>query len=221
MLDREPLALQCALLNAQLNGLPVAASATQQLPSLAAVASHLPQQLASTLVELAAGRQRQQQQQQAGASPGEGVVSAHVFDWSQPGDLERFDVLLCCDVLYERFSVEVRRGFMPPVSLFLLEVSGAERVLPSLPLQPVAKVAPRLLRHYGSQLLLADPPLRAKHNRERFLELMAAGGEFSLQEMEQRQVRTWNEGRATWEQPAVVFMTLRSGSPGDTIGVKL
>jgi len=78
-----------------------------------------------------------------------------------------------------------------------------------------------LLRPYGSLLLLADPPLRAKHNRERFLELVAAGGEFRVEEFDERHVRVWNQGRATWEVPRVVFMALRRGAPGDTIGVKL
>ena len=38
--------------------------------------------------------------------------------------------------------------------------------LPSPHPQPVAEVAPKLLkRHSGSRLLLADPPDRARHNR--------------------------------------------------------
>jgi len=68
------------------------------------------------------------------------------FDWNLPvGPLEHsFDVILVCDCLYEKFSVE-----------------------------PIARVLPKLLSlSPGATVVLADPPNRARANREKFLGLM-------------------------------------------------
>lgn len=85
MLDREPLALQCALLSARATGLTAQdPAAFDPRPSVAPDSGP-----AST----------------SSAGP---RVSAREFDWTQklPRDLGEFDVVLACDVLYESFSVE-------------------------------------------------------------------------------------------------------------------
>jgi hypothetical protein len=123
LLDREPLALQCALLNAALRGQrtapPPAAAAPlpELLPLLqaahaAAIAATSdgspPRPLSAWLLERAALTSAASSGEAAGA---EGcLVSAAVYDWGQPPALRPVDVLLACDVLYEDFSVEVRAG---------------------------------------------------------------------------------------------------------------
>ena len=72
------------------------------------------------------------------------------FDWNLPvGVLEhRFDCILVCDCLYEKFSVE-----------------------------PIARVLPQLLgESTNAKIVLADPPNRAKANRDKFLGLMKVYG---------------------------------------------
>jgi hypothetical protein len=101
--------------------------------------------------------------------------------------------MLVCDCLYEAFSV-----------------------------QPVAAVAPRLLARHDSRLLLADPPERARHNRECFLDILCEeSGEFLLEESGERQVRQWEASKGDWRTHAVAMMALRRGAGGDTVGVKL
>jgi predicted nicotinamide N-methyase len=69
------------------------------------------------------------------------------FDWNEPitgSNLHGFDMILMCDCLYEKFSVE-----------------------------PIARVLPLLLRETPeARIVLADPPNRAKANRDKFLGLM-------------------------------------------------
>ena len=84
-------------------------------------------------------------------------VKARVFDWGCPEYLfeagadgmrgKPFDVVLACDVLYEDEAVE-----------------------------PIASLVPMLLSSSGSRLLLADPPNRTERNRLRFLDLVASKG---------------------------------------------
>lgn len=195
LLDREPLALQCALLNAALRGQrtapPPAAAAPlpELLPLLqaahaAAVATAgngpPPPPLSAWLLERAALA--------SAISGGEGcLVSAALYDWGQPPALRPVDVLLACDVLYEDFSVE-----------------------------PVARVAQRLVKRAGGRLLLADPPNRTPHNRERFLELLCgASGGFVVEECGERCTRG-----ASASSPPLQFMVLRRTLPGDTVGLK-
>lgn len=131
LLDREPLALQCALINAQLNGIPLAldaGGAGMQPSALQQLAQQLVQQLqdgaggnsgsggdgstsssSSGGAAHAADSQAGTETQQLAASGG-GVVQAELFDWSQPIAQARYDLALACDVLYETFSVEVRAG---------------------------------------------------------------------------------------------------------------
>lgn len=80
-------------------------------------------------------------------------MRAEPFDWHArplPRSLRRrFDVVLACDVLYERDAVA-----------------------------PLAEVVPLLMSAAaaGARLLLADPPARTAENRERFLGLLGGGG---------------------------------------------
>jgi hypothetical protein len=90
----------------------------------------------------------------------------------------------------------------------------------------VARAAPRLLRPGpSSRLLLADPPARARHNRERFLELVGSsggGGGLVAEECGERRARVWDEGRGAWQEVPIVFMIMRPAcGQGDTVGVKM
>jgi hypothetical protein len=131
LLDREPLALQCALLNASLNGLqtavapPSSGGSRVQPPSLQQLLPHLQAADAAQLVEwqhLVKQQQTEAAAAAAAASPvssssssssssgssgrAPGVVRAEQFDWSQPVTLQPHDVMLVCDCLYEHFSVQ-------------------------------------------------------------------------------------------------------------------
>ena len=123
LLDREPLALQCALMNAQLNGLSLAPAPIGARPAAVQPAAlhQLAQQLALEEAQggsaaAAASDGRAAAAQQPGPSSGgggggaPGAVRAEVFDWSAPVRQQRCDVVLACDVLYESFSVEVGAG---------------------------------------------------------------------------------------------------------------
>ena len=63
-------------------------------------------------------------------------VRAELFDWNSHACHGDFDVALACDVLYEHYSVE-----------------------------PVANIAPQLLKQQAGRLLLADPSKRTIENR--------------------------------------------------------
>ena len=167
LLDREPLALQCALMSAMACGIPSVAD-PRWLGPVDVPQSH-PTFIGDLLAKNGASATRSLQDQlpdqSAGppvaTSPGEyeddassierPVLEAGVLDWLNPVGLEsygKFDVVIACDVLYEDFSVE-----------------------------PVASLVPMLLRSdkETGQILLADPPDRTRHNRERFLELLKDG----------------------------------------------
>jgi predicted nicotinamide N-methyase len=92
-LDREPLALECALLNAQLYGIQ-----REQCSIGDGIRfPFLPDQFMDTLVRSDNPHLREVQ------------ITAQIFDWSvEIAKQEDFDLVLMCDVLYESFSVEVR-----------------------------------------------------------------------------------------------------------------
>lgn len=123
-------------------------------------------------------------------------ISAQVFDWADPPALAPFDVILACDVLYEDFSVE-----------------------------PLAGLVPELLsRQPGARVLLADPVNRTPHNRQRFLELLAANkrGGLALNVEEASQVDFMFKGSSQdGLRNPVVLTTLRRGMGGDTVGVPM
>ena len=106
-------------------------------------------------------------------------VVPYEFDWNlPPGPLEHaFDVILVCDCLYEKFSVE-----------------------------PIARVLPRLLSQSpGATIVLADPPNRAKANREKFLGLMKVF-EFEVQEERRVDVNEMMDGG--FRQTEIVLLSL-------------
>lgn len=72
-------------------------------------------------------------------------VQAAPFDWTVPFEGAPFDVIIACDVLYEKFSLE-----------------------------PLASIIPTMLgdRSMAQSLLLTDPPERHPANRRRFMELI-------------------------------------------------
>ncbi len=89
-------------------------------------------------------------------------------------------------------------------------------------MQPVAAVAPQLLTLHGSRLLLADPPDRARHNRECFLDLLCEeGGEFVLEESLEKVVEIQEPNRKEARGVPVAMMHLRRAAGVDTVGPKL
>eukprot|EP00887_Chlorella_sp_A99_P002425 scaffold10.g2425.t1 len=248
LLDREPLACCCSLLNARLNGLPVGAGggngagsggagSAALLAGAKCAEAHLPVEARALLEERrgahaaaspsgdgssssgdgsssggggsAAGTSSRVGGSGSGSSSNDtssrqpGVVCAELFDWSEPVAAPLCDVLLVADCLYEAFSV-----------------------------QPVAAAAPRLLSAApDARILLADPPNRARHNRECFLDILTeeagawggGGGSFLVEECGEREVRVWEEGRQAWRPTPIAMLVLRRAAAGgtDTVGVKL
>lgn len=153
-LDREPLALDCCLVNACLHGC---------LPSSSDACI-----VARSVLE-----------QEVVYRKTEGKLDAELFDWNDDvrgSHLHGFDVILVCDCLYEKFSVE-----------------------------PIARVLPLLLKEKGGTILLADPPNRAKANRDKFLGLMACSG---LKISEERMMTTLENHQGGTREVQIVFMIL-------------
>ncbi len=166
LLDREPLALACALMSARASGL---AQVDDQLQGADAGVQAT---IAAGAGVAAADGDRSATHAQAstsGSGSGDpvtpaGAVRAALFDWSRPPSLARFDVVLACDVLYEPDAVD-----------------------------PIASVIPRLLKSTSGALLLADPPNRTAPNRERFLRLLREGAApFAVEECYEYR---WGGGR--------------------------
>lgn len=190
-LDREPLALQCSLINAALNGFENAIAFSDNDKETKRVMAAYQHDINSV----------------SNNNSNQTKISASLFDWHAPPPpnlLHSFDVVLACDVLYEAFSVD-----------------------------PVATVAPTLLSPRSSStnkspppaILLADPPLRAKQNRERFLQLLSGRGDFLATEMTTTKALVWEEDSSTessgqYRSVDIEFMVLQQGAAGDTIGVK-
>lgn len=210
-LDREPLALQLAMLNARLNGLSIAPGVNLPLGMEDDVGARtcferdlmrVAEVLSSQGLYDSKTFDDNCEECTAAVSDDIASASAHIFDWSQPVSLSGFDVVLACDVLYESFSVE-----------------------------PVAKVAPQLLKPRRSardlrsddtstpRFLLTDPPHRARRNRERFLTLLSYEG-FVMEEYTTRTIPFGNP-RNGKDGVDIEFCVLRRGEYGDTVGVKL
>lgn len=154
-LDREPLALECCLVNSYIHGC---------LPS-----SSYARELAHSLG----------QHNISNNHIGKTKIDAQLFDWNeevQGPNLHGFDVILVCDCLYEKFSVE-----------------------------PIARVLPLLLKKNGGKILLADPPNRARANRDKFLGLMACSG---LKIEEERVMTTLENHQGGTREVQIVYMTL-------------
>lgn len=94
--DQEPLALQCALLSAQLNGVPV----VQQDPGPPSI-ELMPDSWWDCLGE---GPPRP-------AAEGCTPVCAAQYDWNSGLGLAPADLVLACDVLYDSAFVEVGEGW--------------------------------------------------------------------------------------------------------------
>lgn len=100
-LDREPLALQCALINSYMNGFSIEKERNEEVYDsvhtlIQCQSDSLPEDVSKVLQLLSRDKRKSTK------------ISSFVFDWSQPNNLKPFDVVLACDVLYESFSVEVR-----------------------------------------------------------------------------------------------------------------
>jgi len=111
-LDREPLAIQCALLNARLNGFNKVKGLRPELENLDHGAAEVDTRAFEAWTAL-------------GLTEKTNTDSPHiripnicwsVFDWSArlaDAVMDRFDVVLACDVLYEQFSVEPVSSVVP------------------------------------------------------------------------------------------------------------
>eukprot|EP01026_Neomeris_dumetosa_P072633 TRINITY_DN74014_c0_g1_i11.p1 TRINITY_DN74014_c0_g1~~TRINITY_DN74014_c0_g1_i11.p1 ORF type:complete len:333 (-),score=37.12 TRINITY_DN74014_c0_g1_i11:23-1021(-) len=132
-LDREPLALQCALLNSAMNGI----SRIQFPHNLGNID----------------GIQGMQDEQFEGIKEKQ-RVQAQIFDWFNPGKQQNFDIILACDVLYEKNSVE--------------PVASAISSLLSLESQVVNSNNTTLPGENTRTVLLADDPKRCIQNRDNF-----------------------------------------------------
>jgi len=71
--------------------------------------------------------------------------------------------------------------------------------------QPIARITPELLQQEGT-LLLADPPLRAKQNRDAFVELVKAHG-FNLTDSSMKEATVMDEGKPDPRTVPITFMT--------------
>ncbi len=103
---------------------------------------------------------------------------------------------------------------------------------------PIARLLPLLLQPQGGRLLLADPPSRTAHNRQRFLELLcdppAASAvqwphgaplrlvvdESSVQQCGADQLDPEMAGGVACDSVPVQLLVLRSVVGNDTVGVK-
>ena len=200
LLDREPLALQCAALSAAATGctrLPPSSTVPDIGPLLAALAALPPLPEASTSAPAGGGPPQQQQRRRLRFDT---PIRRETFDWhADPGALRgTFDVVLCCDVLYEDDAVA-----------------------------PVAAAAAALLRRSGGRLLLADPPNRKPANRARLGALLAAQSPpLAAQEAERlscevNKLDVEMLGGVTTETLPIEFMLFRSSAGRDTISLKL
>ena len=170
--DREPRALHCALAGALANGLPVAPPAAalrvvdgMPMPPLPPAARAPP-----------GGRAR-------------GGLSAAVVDWHRPETVPGpFDVVLACDVLYEKASVA-----------------------------PLAALVARLFPAAAPGVfVLADPPNRTPANRRAFVEQVGArGGRVALAEEGRRRVR---DSDGALEPVELVLFRGTGTAPGPAAG---
>jgi predicted nicotinamide N-methyase len=221
LLDREPLALECARLSAEATAVAAAAGGGGQAAFAVSPEQFVPVfgdgddgagELTSAREVLGLGSD------DGPAAPNSSTASTTVlrcerFDWHQrplPATLRQsFDVVVACDVLYERDAVE-----------------------------PLAEVVPLLLAKSsrsgggnGRLLLLADPPARTAQHREQFLSLLSAasgGGmrfvvdESSLEQCAPRQLdRELLGGEAEGKPVPVQLLHLRAAEGNDTVGLKL
>lgn len=109
MLDREPLALQCALLSARACGLPHVADPRNFGPVNV-------EGEASTLRGLLTAGHSSWSGLNGKSNAASPSIEAGLLDWLDPVGIEglgRFDVVIACDVLYEDFSVEPVAALLP------------------------------------------------------------------------------------------------------------
>jgi ETFB lysine methyltransferase len=137
LLDREPCALQCALLAATANGFSCMNAST----------------LSNTDFEVSALRSFQQalqiscskpRQELVGGVHNKPTITASHFDWNVQPAASDFDVLAVCDVLYEEFSVEPLAKVLP----CMLRPGAGQRVLLADP----CRRTPQNFKHFMGML---------------------------------------------------------------------
>lgn len=125
-------------------------------------------------------------------------VRVETFDWNNADTSRKFDVVLACDVLYEDSAVD-----------------------------PLSDLVPRILKSDGGRLLLADPPNRTTHNRERFVQMVGSRSpglvvqECSVHQCEVNKLDPEMLGGITSETIPVQLMVFRKTLGNDTVGVKM
>eukprot|EP00889_Picochlorum_renovo_P000883 jgi/Picre1/27913/NNA_000875.t1 len=150
-LDREPLSLECSLLNAHINGLQL---------------SQPPPEIVSSFSDV------------RGTPHDTPVLQRYLIGMNKFGNPHGFDVIVACDVLYEAFSIE-----------------------------PIARVMPELVKEDGGIIILADPPKRARANREKFIGLMKVSG-FEVTEECIKMTKEVTDHEGEERQVPITFMIL-------------
>lgn len=146
LLDREPKALQCALLTAAASGLKTAVSAAAFSDS------------EEESVEL----QRFTQCLQASTTPycragctQDCMISASIFNWNDGFVGEQYDTVIACDVLYEEVAVEPLARLLPKMLACPAQVTG--RILLTDPQDRTPKNRTKfldLLAHHDPSLVV-------------------------------------------------------------------
>ncbi|CAM6041320.1 unnamed protein product [Sphagnum compactum] len=167
--DREVQALVCALLTVHANIPEVATNlplVLQPTPSESAVLD--PRGCFKDVVKALPSFSKRLEQSDSGNLFGQGslttrIVKAELLDWTdKKAHVHNFDVVLACDVLYEKLAVPL-----------------------------IADLVPRLLcTHPGAKLLLADPVERNPRNREKFLQIFLESSSVQRFELEKIEEQT-------------------------------
>lgn len=193
LLDREPLALQCALLNASLNGLPIAGAPAAAAASGAGATGSCSSDGGGGGVE---GDDCSSSSSVGGdrSSSRAGIPSLHeVLPHLAPADAARLQRRLSQReqpagrgqrvgrVAAQAFDWSRPAALEPPDVVLLSDCLYAAPAV-----QGLAAAVPRLLPHAGGQLILADPEYRARSNRERFLRMLCKGSGFAVEAAEER-----------------------------------
>jgi ETFB lysine methyltransferase len=104
LLDREPKALQCALLTAAASGVEINTSPAAFSDSAAE---------AEQLEQFTARLQMSGAQHNSAVHGQRGTISAALFDWNNEFAGDPYDTVIACDVLYENYAVEPLARLLP------------------------------------------------------------------------------------------------------------
>lgn len=115
LFDREPRALQCALLTAVASGLS---------PSTSAASFSTNAEEEQMLVQL-----QTQLKADCSNTPHPCKLAAHEFDWHLPFAGQPYDVVIACDVLYDSCAVAPLAQLLPSMLATTVERNGWSRLI--------------------------------------------------------------------------------------------